>query len=323
MSVRQYLLHGVRLETRAESAALREALANRLRFFATEATGAPDCRFDFRLVTSEELAQAGALADASGQLLVEEGEARIIYHKPTDAMYLSFRDGLIAVIYGSSSRAEILVPEDAVESIRRLKHAVFMLPLIELLRPHGLYNTHAAGLAVNGKGLLFPAECGSGKTTLTLTLARGGFEFLSDDLIFLKQDGQQVSMHAFPDDVDLTEDTRRIFPELEPHLRPEIPGCPKRQVSPAQAYGARIAAECAPAAVICPRVAHTDHTRLERLSSLEAFPEFAQNVTLARPKAAQKHLNIIGALLRQVPCYRMHTGRDLDVLPDLLRELLS
>lgn len=44
---------------------------------------------------------------------------------------------------------------------------------------------HAAGLTWQGRGLLLPGRIASGKTTLSAWLATQGFDFLSDELIFV------------------------------------------------------------------------------------------------------------------------------------------
>jgi hypothetical protein len=44
---------------------------------------------------------------------------------------------------------------------------------------------HAAGLARHGRGLLLPGRIASGKTTLSAWLTTRGFDFLSDELIFV------------------------------------------------------------------------------------------------------------------------------------------
>jgi hypothetical protein len=44
---------------------------------------------------------------------------------------------------------------------------------------------HAAGLAWHGRGLLLPGRIASGKTTLSAWLTTRGFDFLSDELVFV------------------------------------------------------------------------------------------------------------------------------------------
>lgn len=81
------------------------------------------------------------------------------------------------------------------------------IPLIELLKRRRLFSVHAACLATNGCGVLFAGASGSGKSTLALSLLMSGFEFLGDDMVFLRNgDGPQRAL-AFPDAIDFTPST--------------------------------------------------------------------------------------------------------------------
>jgi hypothetical protein len=51
--------------------------------------------------------------------------------------------------------------------------------------------------------------------------------------------------------------------------------------------------------------------------------ELVSNVLLTDAPSCQKHLNILTALSKQTPCYRLETGRDFDHIPALLSELLT
>lgn len=53
-----------------------------------------------------------------------------------------------------------------------------------LLRTNVLF-IHAAGVSKNGKGYIFPAYGGTGKTTLSMGLMKSGCHFLGDDLLFV------------------------------------------------------------------------------------------------------------------------------------------
>jgi hypothetical protein len=70
---------------------------------------------------------------------------------------------------------------------------------------------HAAALRINGKGLLLPAERGSGKSTLCHFLTRRGFEYLGDDLIFIHLD--TLDLHAFPKAITLKSGAFDFVPE--------------------------------------------------------------------------------------------------------------
>lgn len=203
-------------------------------------------------------------------------------------------------------------------------HAMFNLAFREVLKRRGYHSLHAAGLCLRGKGLLLAGASGAGKSTLTLALLRAGFGFMGDDTLFLRQTGDGVRALAFPEEIDVTDDTVRLFPELRPLLaQPKPAPWPKRQVWAEETYGVDFVPECTPAVLVVPRVAHTQQSVLTPLRQNDALLELAPNVLLTDPRASQAHFDALGELVRQCQCYRLDTGRDLDAVPALLRGLLD
>ena len=74
---------------------------------------------------------------------------------------------------------------------------------------------HAAGFSKDGKVILIPGTSGAGKSTLAITLLRGGFGYLSDDMVFLQRRSDGLGVLSFPEDVDVSDQTINFFPELE------------------------------------------------------------------------------------------------------------
>jgi hypothetical protein len=70
---------------------------------------------------------------------------------------------------------------------------------------------HAACVSGDGCSYLFAASGGSGKTTMALRLARKGFTFLGDDLVFVRTDGTTL---AYPRPLHLFSYVVRAFPDL-------------------------------------------------------------------------------------------------------------
>lgn len=71
---------------------------------------------------------------------------------------------------------------------------------------------HAAGVSAGGTATLFPAHGGTGKTTLSLRLARGGFALLGDDLILV--DVARGLAHAHPRPLHLFSYNLRQFRDV-------------------------------------------------------------------------------------------------------------
>ncbi len=61
----------------------------------------------------------------------------------------------------------------------------FTIPLMEVMKRRGRFPLHAGCVAKEGRGLLLAGTSGSGKSTLTAALVRDGWDFLSDDTVFI------------------------------------------------------------------------------------------------------------------------------------------
>ena len=74
---------------------------------------------------------------------------------------------------------------------------------------------HASAVVRDGTALLFTGPSGVGKSTLTYAAARGGFDVLTDDVVF----GQlkPLRIWGMPNFLHLPTDASRHFPELADH----------------------------------------------------------------------------------------------------------
>ncbi len=62
----------------------------------------------------------------------------------------------------------------------------------------GILFMHAAGVSRDGRGYVFPAHGGTGKTTLALSLTQNGFQLLGDDLLMIEASSGRVYPYARP-----------------------------------------------------------------------------------------------------------------------------
>ncbi len=68
---------------------------------------------------------------------------------------------------------------------------------------------HAGGLGRQGRGLLLPGTMGAGKTTLTTWLLGRGFDYLTDELVFIPHG--TTTMQPFPRPLNLKRPARPVF----------------------------------------------------------------------------------------------------------------
>jgi hypothetical protein len=259
--------------------------------------------------------------------------ARVVYESPLGQVLYDDGADRLFVVYESSvrvvsqpaegyTRVAVVAGED--DKLWLVSHPFFTIPFIECLKRRGRYNLHAAGLCVDGKSVLLPGHSGSGKSTLAIALARAGFGFLSDDMVFLTRAGAELRVLAFRDEIDVTEQTAEMFPELRFLLaRPRPAGWHKRQFLIEDVYPEGPVLSCQPAALVFPRIAYSDRSVLKEMKPDEALREILPNVLLTSGSHAQAHLDTLGELVRTCACFRLETGCDFEQLGAILRRTVS
>ncbi|HKH43925.1 MAG TPA: hypothetical protein VKM72_04600 [Thermoanaerobaculia bacterium] len=315
--MRSYDLHGLRLAvTGWEEAAA--ALHGRLESLASEAAGEPDLVFEIGVGPEVD----GFERPERGRPVYEPPVGEVLFDDAADRIWIGLGPDRRAVCEPARGRARLWARHGTGEDLWLLSHPLFTLPLVEMLKRRGLWALHAAGLLWNGKAVVLAGASGAGKSTLTLALVRAGFGFLGDDTLFLKPGSGGLRLLAFPDEVDLTEETAAFFPELAPlRAEPRREGWRKRRLRAEETYGAPLAAEVAPGLLVFPRISGREESALSPMEPGEALIELASNVLLTEPASSQAHLDALAALTAASSCWRLETGRDLASAVRLLRDL--
>jgi hypothetical protein len=313
-----YDLHGVRLAvTGWEEAAA--ALHGRLEALPVGTDGEPDLVFEIGWGPE---AAIGLERPERGRPVYEPPVGEVLFDDAADRIWIGLGPDRRAVCEPARGRARLWARHGSGEDLWLLSHPLFTLPLVEMLKRRGLWALHAAGLLWNGTAVILPGASGSGKSTLTLALVRAGFGFLGDDTLFLKPGPGGLRLLAFPDEVDLTDETAAFFPELGPlRAEPRREGWRKRRLRAEETYEAPLATEVAPGLLVFPRISGRDESAVAPMEPGEALIELASNVLLTEPASSQAHLDALAALTAASSCWRLETGRDLDAAVRLLRDL--
>jgi hypothetical protein len=144
-------------------------------------------------------------------------------------------------------------------------------------------------------------------------------------LAFVRQLGRggKLQVLGFADTLGLTPYAAMCFPELRDRLagRPDE-GFPKRLGRIEDLYRARSERACDPVAIVFPEITNDASSELHRLDGGQALVRLVPDVLLTDAEATQSHLDVFGALLREVQCYSLSSGRDLERAVALVGELV-
>jgi hypothetical protein len=324
---RSYVLHGIGLEVVARDAAVTEAIDLRLRDFRVAG------RLVEQPLTVEFFARGEGRSGAERTELPATG-GRPVYDTPYGTLrYFPAADLLGGELDGvrlccDAGRGAATISASAFtdRSLYFATHPLTTIALMELMERRNLFSLHAGCLAGRGSdGVLLSGPSGAGKSTLTLALVRAGMRFLSDDVVFLARDHDHdvVSALGFADTIGLTGYAAERFGELRDRLAAApAPGFPKRLGRIEDLFGSVGVASCEPRAIIFPEVTPDEPSELSPLDPGDALLRLVPDVLLTDAAATQAHLDAIAALLRQVRCYTLRSGHDLERATELVCELV-
>lgn len=323
--MRSYDLHGLRLAVTGweEAASALHGRLERLTADPSAPSRHPDLVFEIAVGPA---AAEGLERPERGRPVYEPPVGEVLYDDADDRIWIGLGPDQRAVCEPARGRARLWARHGTGEDLWLLSHPLFTLPLVEMLKRRGLWALHAAGLLWQGRAVVLAGTSGSGKSTLSIALARAGFTFLGDDTLFLAP-GSSSGTHglrllAFPDEVDLTDETASFFPELRPLLaEPRREGWRKRRLRADETFGAQVADEVAPGLLVFPRISGRTESAVSPLEPGEALIELVSNVLLTEPVSSQAHLDALAALTAESSCWRLDTGTDLDGAVHLLRDL--
>src|SRR6185437_12690851 len=269
---------------------------------------------------------ARQLSFGTGAAVGDRRETGLLYKVIQDEgrWIADFCDVGVLVMDGSQGRADGYLIKPETLHVNVIEY-LFHLALTDLFRHRGLYTIHAAALEKHDRGILISGNSGRGKTTSSISLLRSGYRYLSDDHPLIQDAGVHVEVLPFPTKMNVTETTIAFFPELLGVLDPAPhPGSHKRSFHVEDLYPTSGGERCRPAMVLFPHVVDACHSHLERISKRQALELLLPQALLVfDPEVARREFQILVKLARQVDCYRLHFGRDMPDLPNLITPLLE
>jgi len=316
-----YRVHGVTTRVSTNSTDVTRAIARLLKPFPGEEVAQPD--IEVHLFVIDKLTDEMAPVPGPAELMYDWGMVRIFHDG--DDRYLKV-DSRARVRADVKTRTAVGFAESGLLTTDWLISNVFFYPLWgQLLKEAGLFPLHAAGVARNGRGYLFLGKSGSGKSTLTLNLVRAGYGLLSDDTVFLRMAGDHVEAMCFPEEINVSEQTLELIPELARVKNFTVNELRQKSSFPIEElYPGCVIESTVPAVMVFPQIADSDATAVEPMSRTEALAlSLRYGFLFLDGSTTGRHFEILSQLARQAVCFRLLAGRNQEELSEALENLLN
>jgi hypothetical protein len=179
---------------------------------------------------------------------------------------------------------------------------------------------HAAAVARRGRSLLLAGKTGSGKTTLATRLLLRGFDYLTDELVWIDASGTRLRGFARP--LHLKTDARGLLPELFAPRRSEAIAetALGHHLSPVR-LGATVLRDAHPDVLVFPTYTPGARFELQPLSKAQAATRMMSCLVDARGRILHG-FDHVARLVHDVSAYAM-THSDLDEAERTLATLLG
>jgi hypothetical protein len=315
-----YTLCGVKVDVRATDDKVAAIIGSRLRSLRSSAEGAASIEFDIRGWDDTDHAAAPS---GSGRPVYDATNGQLLYFDKADQLFIDYMStarmlcepakGLIQCAARDNDQGRVLAT-----------HLLFTIPLMEAMKRRERYPLHAACVTVRGRGLLIAGPSSAGKSTLSLALVKAGCGFVSDDTVFLQRERGGIRASGVSEKADVGDRAAAMFPELV-HLvgQETLTGRDKHAVAVEDVFGVAPVRDCEPSAVVLTAITGRHHSLLRAASPFVALRTLLPNVLLTDVTASQAHLDMLGQLVQEVPCFSLEAGTDLSEAAARLREIVG
>jgi hypothetical protein len=190
------------------------------------------------------------------------------------------------------------------------KSVIFPMLMSTIAAAVGTVELHCSCVAKNNQGYLLAGPSRSGKSTLTMALARVGFSFLADDRTFCSAKDGKLSAWGVVPSLKLRHEAQGWFEELAHREAKDIEnGDTILRFDPEDQLGLKRAKVCEPACLIFLDQREESGFCMKEISPRDAAQRLDQELMAEPPELMEKQRKVIGQLV-ELPCWQLQYGGD-------------
>ncbi|MBI2434573.1 MAG: serine kinase [Candidatus Hydrogenedentes bacterium] len=230
-----------------------------------------------------------------------------------------YAEGVTGVVDHAQGTA-VFWAEDAARLPQYMHGSPFLRLLHWWFASQGRQIVHAAAVGQVNGGVLLTGPGGAGKSTAAFACLDSRLGYTGDDYCLVNADGPPRAFSLYSSGKLHLHNVAR-FPGLVPD--PRWPGDEKALFFIRDLFPEKVLPSFPIRAVLLPHVSGQRDTVLRPASRAEAFLAAAQS-TLCQLIGEEAHsYQNIGRLFRELPCYTLETGTDLEQIPQVILGLLA
>jgi len=183
---------------------------------------------------------------------------------------------------------------------------------------------HAGAVGNRSGGVLLAGKGGSGKSTTALSCVSSELLYASDDYCLVEGDPDPYVYSLYN-----TAKLKGLSDfERFPHLSEKTTNIDRLEEEKAliflhRHYPEKIVSGFPIRAVVVPRVTGGPQTRIKPASAMEAFKALAPSSFFQLPGAGQLKLQMLGKLVKRVPCFSLELGSDIQAIAPAIARVLT
>jgi hypothetical protein len=232
-----------------------------------------------------------------------------VCHSDATTSYLDFHGSLVVINASNDVTVWICEPLRLdLEVLARILSQAFSAAW----RRCGLFEFHSGGVVPPQErdALLIAGESGSGKSTITASLAVSGWSYLSDDTLLLKAGSSGVEVFALRQFFALTATTVAALPIT---TRPRVNGGEKERFAPHEFFPSQQIDSAKPRVVLFPVITGESDSQLRKLTASDTMSRLLKLCPWScyDNVSAGDHLKVLGQLAQKVEGFDILAGTDL------------